>query len=107
MLDDTLVVCLSEHGRTPKIQSEKGGGRDHWSQCYSVVMAGGGVARGRVVGKSDKIAGTPAERPVSPKDILATTYHLLGIDPEMTLTDRTNRPIPLLQNASVIPEALI
>jgi hypothetical protein len=106
MLDDTLVLCLSEHGRTPKIQSEKGGGRDHWSQCYSVVMAGGGVAKGRVVGKSDKIAGTVAERPVSPKDILATTYHLLGIDPETTLTDRTNRPIPLVQNASVISDAL-
>jgi hypothetical protein len=107
MLDDTLVLCLSEHGRTPKIQSEKGGGRDHWSQCYSVAMAGGGVGRGRVIGKSDKIAGTVAERPVSPKDILATTYHLLGIDPETTLIDRTNRPMPLVQNASVIPELLI
>jgi hypothetical protein len=107
MLDDTLVVCLSEHGRTPKIQNVKGGGRDHWSQVYSVVMAGGGgIARGRVVGKSDKIAGTVAERPVSPKDILATIYHLLGIDPELTLTDRTNRPVPLVSEGKVIPEVL-
>jgi hypothetical protein len=105
-LDETLVLVLSEHGRTPKIASVKGGGRDHWSQCYSAVLAGGGIARGRVVGKSDKIAGTVAERPISPKDVLATAYHLLGIDPETLLTDRTNRPIPLVQNASVIGEAL-
>jgi hypothetical protein len=106
LLDETLVLVLSEHGRTPKIANTKGGGRDHWSQCYSALMAGGGVARGKVVGKSDKIAGTVAERPVSPKDVLATTYHLLGIDPETLLTDRTNRPLPLVQNASVIAEAL-
>ncbi len=106
LLDETLVLVLSEHGRTPKIQSVKGGGRDHWSQVYSAVLAGGGVARGRVVGKSDKIAGTVAERPISPKDVLATTYHLLGIDHETLLYDRTNRPVPLVQNASVIREAL-
>jgi len=106
LLDETLVLVLSEHGRTPKIQNVKGGGRDHWSQCYSALMAGGGIARGRVVGRSDKIAGTVAERPISPKDVLATAYHLLGIDPETLLTDRTNRPVPLVQNASVIAEAL-
>jgi len=106
MLDDTLVVCLSEHGRTPKIQNVKGGGRDHWSQCYSVVLAGGGTKRGAVIGKSDKIAGTVAERPISPKDILATVYHLLGIEQETLLTDRIGRPLPLLQNASPIAEAL-
>jgi hypothetical protein len=106
MLDETLVVCLSEHGRTPKLDHNKGGGRDHWSQCYSAVLAGGGVARGRVVGKSDKIAGTVAERPISPKDVLATVYHLLGIDSETLLTDRTGRPMPLVQSASVINEAL-
>jgi hypothetical protein len=106
MLDETLVICTSEHGRTPKLQNVKGGGRDHWSQVYSVVMAGGGIARGRVVGKSDKIAGTVAERPVSPKDVLATLYHLLGIDPERTLTDRTGRPVPLVADGKVIPEVL-
>lgn len=107
MLDDTLVVCLSEHGRTPKIQNVKGGGRDHWSQCYSAVLAGGGIGRGRIVGKSDKIAGTVAERPISPKDILATVYHQLGIDQETLLHDRTGRPVPLVQDASPISEALI
>jgi arylsulfatase A-like enzyme len=105
MLDETLVVCLSEHGRTPKLNKAKGGGRDHWSQAYSALLAGGGVARGKVVGKSDQIAGTVADRPISPKDVLATVYHLLGIDPHTTLTDRTNRPIPLV-DGHVIAEVL-
>ena len=106
MLDDTLVICMSEHGRTPKIQNVKGGGRDHWSQAYSGLLAGGGVARGKVVGKTDRIAGSVVERPISPKDVLATVYHLLGIDPEATLTDRTGRPLPLVPDGTVIPEVL-
>jgi hypothetical protein len=105
LLDETLVLVLSEHGRTPKLKNTNGGGRDHWSRVYSAVLAGGGVARGRVVGRSDKIAGEVAERPVSPKDLLATTYHLLGLDPHTTLTDRTNRPLPLVEGA-VVPEVL-
>jgi len=106
MLDETLVLCLSEHGRTPKIQNVNGGGRDHWSQVYSAVFAGGGIARGRVVGKSDKHSATIKERPVSPKDILATTYHLLGIDPATLLIDRSGRPVPLVQDASIVHEML-
>ena len=106
MLDETLVVCLSEHGRTPKLSTERGGGRDHWSRCYSVVMAGGGIARGRVVGRSDKIASDPVERRVSPKDVLATIYHLLGIDPATTITDRQGRPMALVPEGEIIPEAL-
>jgi arylsulfatase A-like enzyme len=106
LLDETLVLVLSEHGRTPKITSGRGGGRDHWSRCYSALLAGGGVARGRVVGRSDKIASDPLDRPVSPKDILATTYHLLGIDPATELTDRQGRPMPLVPTGSVIPELL-
>jgi hypothetical protein len=104
MLDDTLVLCLSEHGRTPRIANVRGGGRDHWSQVYTGLFAGGGVARGRVVGRSDRHGATVADRPVSPKDILATVYHLLGIDPETTLIDRTGRPLPLVPNASVVTE---
>jgi len=106
LLDETLVVLLSEHGRTPKLASVPGGGRDHWSRCYSIVMAGGGVARGRVVGRSDKIASDPVERSVSPKDILATIYHLLGIDPSTILTDQQGRPMPLVPDAEVIGEVL-
>jgi hypothetical protein len=106
LLDSTLVLCLSEHGRTPKLASVKGGGRDHWSQAYSAVLAGGGIARGRVVGRTDNIAGTVAERPISPKDVLATAYHLLGIDPETMLADRTGRPLPLVAGGSVLADAL-
>jgi hypothetical protein len=95
LLDETLVLVLSEHGRTPRMQNVRGGGRDHWSQAYSCLFAGGGVARGRVVGRTDRIGGTVSERPVSPKDILATVYHLLGIHPETTLVDRIGRPLPL------------
>lgn len=106
MLDDTLVLCLSEHGRTPKMQNVRGGGRDHWAQAYTGIMAGGGVARGRVVGKTDKHGGTVADRPVSPKDVLATTYHLLGIDPHTTLYDRAGRPVPLVADGEIVPEVL-
>ncbi|MBI1347512.1 DUF1501 domain-containing protein [bacterium] len=107
LLDETLVLCLSEHGRTPQIDSKpKGAARHHWSQVYSMTMAGGGVHRGAVVGRSDAIGGTVAETPISPKDIHATTYHLLGIDPEQTMPDRQNRPLPIAGEGHVRPELL-
>ncbi len=106
MLDETLVLVMSEHGRTPKIDGSKNGGRDHWARCYSTILAGGGVARGRMLGKSDKIASDPAENAVSPKDLLATAYHLLGIDPETMLTDRLGRPLPLVPDGRVLHEIL-
>jgi len=106
LLDETLVLVLSEHGRTPRISNGNGGGRDHWSQAYTCLFAGGGVARGRVVGRTDRHGGTVTERPVSPKDVLATVYHLLGIDPETTLTDRTGRPMPLVPDGHVVTEML-
>jgi arylsulfatase A-like enzyme len=106
LLDDTLVMVLSEHGRTPRLNNAPGGGRDHWSQAYTTLFAGGGVARGRVIGRTDRHGATVTERPVSPKDILATAYHLLGIDPHTLLTDRTGRPVPLVQDAHVVSEML-
>jgi Protein of unknown function (DUF1501) len=105
LLDDTLVVCTSEHGRTPKVTSKDGGGRDHWSRVYSSLVAGGGTARGKIVGASDKQAGDVADRPISPKDLLATMYHLLGIDPHTQVRDRQGRPLPLVEG-SLIREAL-
>jgi hypothetical protein len=106
MLDSTLVVVLSEHGRTPQINKANGGGRDHWSQAYTTLFAGGGTARGRVIGKTDKHGGTVTDRPVSPKDLLATVYHLLGYDLETLLRDKTNRPQPLVPGGSVLRDAL-
>jgi hypothetical protein len=96
LLDDVLVVCTSEHGRTPKIAPNDGGGRDHWSRAYSSIVAGGGTTRGKVIGATDKQAGDVADRPVSPKDLLATMYHLLGIDHHTQLRDRQGRPLPLV-----------
>jgi hypothetical protein len=105
LLDDVLVVCTSEHGRTPKLTTANGGGRGHWSRCYSSLIAGAGIARGKLVGQSDKQGDDVLDRPISPKDLLATMYHLLGIDPHTMLRDRQGRPIPLV-TGSVIGEAL-
>jgi hypothetical protein len=107
LLDETLVLWLSEHGRTPRIDSRwKGGGRDHWSRVYSVALAGGGVARGRVVGSSDRLGGDVKDTPVSPKDILATAFRLLGYDPETTVRDRQGRPLPIAGDGRVCEEIL-
>jgi hypothetical protein len=94
MLDTTLVACLAEFGRTPKINPA--GGRDHWPQCWTVNFAGGGVKGGRVVGKSDEIGGYPAERPVKPSEIVATIYHSLGLDLETHLPGPQARPFSLV-----------
>jgi hypothetical protein len=106
LLDETLVLCLSEHGRTPKLNHEPGGGREHWSWVYSGLFAGGGIRRGSVLGSSDKIGGFPREQPVSPKDVLCTIYHLLGVDPQTQLHDREGRPVPLVAEGKVIPGLL-
>ena len=107
MLDDTLVLWMSEHGRTPRIDSKpKGAGRHHWSKAYSVVVAGGGTARGKVVGSTDKHAAEVKDTPVSPKDILATAFHLLGIDPESTVPDQLGRPMPIAGDGRVRAELL-
>ncbi len=107
LLDETLVVCVSEHGRTPKINGAAGGGRDHWSRAYCTALAGGGITRGRAIGATDAHASDVSENPISPKDVQATMYHLLGIDPHNTLPDRTGRAIPLLpEDARVVEEVL-
>ncbi|HIL70898.1 MAG TPA: DUF1501 domain-containing protein, partial [Verrucomicrobia bacterium] len=94
MLDSTLVANLSEFGRTPKVNPA--GGRDHWPQCFTVYFAGGGVQGGQVVGSSDPIGGTPADRPVGPGDIVATIFHSLGLDTEAHLPGPGGRPFPLV-----------
>jgi len=106
LLGETAVLCISEHGRTPQLSNVAGGGRDHWSRAYSAVFAGGGFAAGRVVGKTDRSAGDVDETPVSPKDILATTYHLLGIDPATIIHDRLGRPLPIAGDGKVRDELL-
>ena len=90
MLEDTLVVWMGEFGRSPHIDA--GGGRQHWPQCYSVVMAGGGIRGGELYGASDEIGAYPADKPVSPIELGATIYHLLGLDGHATIYDHSNRP---------------
>lgn len=94
MLDSTMVTCLAEFGRTPRINPT--GGRDHWPQCWTVSFAGGGVKGGRVVGKSDEIGAYPVERPVQPKEVVATIYHSLGLDLDTHLPGPSGRPFPLV-----------
>lgn len=91
LLDTTLVVWMGEFGRTPKINDNVS--RDHWPQCYTVLLAGGGVKRGFVYGASDKNASFPDRDPVRPDDLAATMFQLLGVDPQTEVYDTANRPL--------------
>ena len=91
LLDETLVVVMGEFGRSPKVNPWAG--RDHWPRCYSVLMAGGGVRGGHIHGKSGRDGSDPSEDPVTPHDVVATIYGLLGIPPETELPDNLGRPI--------------
>ncbi|HVC95584.1 MAG TPA: DUF1501 domain-containing protein [Pirellulales bacterium] len=93
LLDETLVVTMGEMGRTPKINAK--GGRDHWTYCYSVLLAGAGIRGGTIYGASDNQAAYIKDNPVHIRDICATIYHLLGIDPELQVFDRGGRPIAI------------
>lgn len=107
LLDETLVICMGEHGRTPQIDSKPAGAaRHHWSRAYSATLAGGGVPRGAVVGRSDALGADVLETPISPKDIHATTFHLLGLDPHAMMYDRQGRPYPVGGGGEVRTELL-
>jgi arylsulfatase A-like enzyme len=98
LLDETLIVCMGEFGRTPRVNAK--GGRDHWSAVQSVALAGGGI-RGGVYGASDKLGAYPADQPVTPPDLAATLLHLLGVPPELEIRDRTDRPLRACQGTAV------
>lgn len=108
LLEETLVLCLSEHGRTPRFYSTSMGapGRDHWSRSYSQLFAGAGIPRGQVVGASDEIAGEVTDRPIDPKEILCTACHLLGVDFREELQASPGRPVPLVSGGEVVREFL-
>lgn len=103
-LDRTLIAVLGDFGRTPKINGNAG--RDHWNNCYSIMLAGGGVKEGFVYGASDRMGATPIESPVSPGDIVATIYQLLGVDHRHELYDSLNRPHAVVPEANVVKELL-
>ena len=104
LFDSTLVVVMGEMGRTPKINSSAG--RDHWPQCGFSLLFGGGTQSGLVYGKTDKIGQWPIEDPVSPPDLVATFYRLLGIDPHLTVPDRSGRPVPIAHGGEPITDLI-
>jgi hypothetical protein len=99
LLDTTLVVWMGEFGRSPRIT--KDAGRDHWPNCYTVLLAGGGVKRGYVHGGSDKTSSFPTGDVVRPDDLAATMYALLGLDPETVVYDTVGRPFPIAKGSPV------
>jgi hypothetical protein len=103
-LEETLVLFLTEFGRTPKINKE--GGRDHWGRAGSLFFAGGGVRGGQVLGATDKSASAPRGLAYSPADVAATVYQALGIPLDRELHDRQNRPLALLPGGKPIPGIL-
>jgi len=108
LLDRVMVVVMGEFGRTPKINTGQPGipvpGRDHWGNAISVMVAGGGLKAGVVVGATTDKAERPKDRPLLPADLLATVYHQLGIDPQLTFKDHTGRPVALLDEGQAIAE---
>jgi len=99
-LDETLVMVAGEFGRTPRV-TLKTAGREHWSNCFSVMLLGGGIRGGQVYGTSDKIGGYPESDPVSPADLTATIYHCLGVDPHREILDQNDRPMRLSEGQPI------
>ncbi|WP_254509753.1 DUF1501 domain-containing protein [Anatilimnocola floriformis] len=104
LLDTTLVAVFGEFGRTPQINAQ--GGRDHWHNVCSVMLAGGGLKRGIVFGSSTKGGDLPLDRPIPFNDVLATIYHQLGIPTDAMFRDQLDRPMPVLANGQVIRELI-
>jgi hypothetical protein len=104
LLDSTLVVVMGEMGRTPRVNSKAG--RDHWPQCSFCLLTGGGTKQGMVFGSTDQHAAWPTTDPVSPSDVVATIYCLLGVDPHQTVPDRAGRPVAIAHGGEPIAEAI-
>ena len=108
LLDETLVMVLTEHGRTPHLNAAKDSGRDHWSGAYWELFFGAGIKTNRVIGATDKLGAYPTTKSYDPKDVLATMYHLLGFDPQTTvIPDRVDREIPILPHGEVIRDLVV
>ena len=112
LLDSTIVVVMGEFGRTPRMNtqgvpgSDPVPGRDHWGKVMSVLVAGGGIARGRIVGASNSRGEVPRDRPLRPQDLLVTLYHQLGIDPETPFKNRAGQPVKIGSNGEPIVELI-
>jgi uncharacterized protein (DUF1501 family) len=107
LLEKTMVVVIGEFGRSPKIgvgttNNVGPGGRDHWPECYSFLIAGGGVRPGQVYGESDRHGAWPKADRVHPYDLIATVHHALGIDPQTQYLDTLRRPRRLVERGKPI-----
>lgn len=100
LLDSTLVVAVGEFGRTPKLNCH--GGRDHWANCWTAIVAGGGTQGGRIIGESDATAGEPKDRPVHCSELVATIYHALGISHATTLPGPDGKPVRVVEAQPVM-----
>ncbi len=103
-LDSTLVAVITEFGRTPTIN--KTAGRDHWSNVFSIVMAGGGLTSGQFIGTSNPRGEVPQDRPIHINDVLATIYRQLGVPTNLVHSDEGGRPVPVLYRGKPISELL-
>ena len=107
LLDETLVVCIGEFGRSPQRGVSTSGnnnsddGRDHWPYCYTAVVAGAGIKRGHVHGERDATGSAPLAQPVPPIDLLATVYHAIGINPNTIVYNHLNQPRELVKAEAV------
>jgi hypothetical protein len=104
LLDETLIVMMGEMGRTPRINAAAG--RDHWTHCYTVLLAGAGIRGGTVHGASDAHAAYVRDKPAHIRDICATIYHSLGIDPSMAVYDHGRRPVPIAHGGLPLQDIL-
>jgi len=98
LLSSTMVIAAGEFGRTPRINPA--GGRDHWPQCQSVLMAGGGIVGGQVIGSSDAAGAEPKDRPVSPGEILATMYERMGVSANVQIRGHQRKAVRVLPHST-------
>jgi uncharacterized protein (DUF1501 family) len=106
MEDDVVTVVWGEFGRTPKVNMQDGGGRDHWSPAMSAMVAGGGLKMGQAVGATNARGERPKDRPYKVPQLLATMYQAIGIDPAMTFPNGTGRPMYVLDDRQPVRELL-
>jgi uncharacterized protein (DUF1501 family) len=100
LLEETIVYCAGEFGRTPQVNSA--GGRDHWSRSMAVLLAGGGFPRGAVYGSTDPQGAAPATHACSPDDVSATVFAHLGVEPRYEILTQTGRPISIFRDGNVL-----
>jgi len=102
--DDILLVVTGEFGRTPRIN--KNAGRDHWSPLSTLALSGGGLNMGQVVGESSAKAEYPKTNPITPQDLMATIFHVLGIDPNVQFVNQGGRPVFMVEEGKPIKELI-